>query len=87
MQLPRTPRAAPRRISLTPLIDIVFILLLLVQGGKMTSTMTFQTAPGTGIPMSWVYSILPISAVLMMLYLIKDTVRIVKAITGRGKEA
>lgn len=28
MQLPRTPRAAPRRISLTPLIDIVFILLL-----------------------------------------------------------
>ena len=39
--------------------------------------------------MSVVYSILPVSACLMMLYLFKDTVRIVKAIAaaGRNKEA
>ena len=60
-----------------------FTLLLLVQGAKMTSVMTFQTAPGLGISMSIVYSIIPISASLMMLYLFKDTVRIVKEISAR----
>ncbi|MGE4296898.1 MAG: TRAP transporter small permease [Desulfovibrionaceae bacterium] len=71
------------------LCSYVFILLLLVQGGKMTSIMTFQTAPGLGISMSWVYSVLPVSAALMMLYLFKDTVRIVKAFAAwpRKEEA
>ncbi len=58
----------------------VFILLLIVQGGKMTQTMTFQTAPALGISMSWVYCIIPISGFLMLLYLIKDTIKIAKAI-------
>lgn len=53
-----------------------FILLLLVQGAKMTSVMTFQTAPGLGISMSWVYAVIPLSACLMMLYLVRDTVEI-----------
>jgi len=56
----------------------VFILLLLVQGTKMMQVMTFQISPGLEIPMSWVYSVIPISAVLMLLYLVKDTVRIVR---------
>ncbi len=59
----------------------VFILMLIVQGGKMTSTMTFQTAPALGISMSWVYAIIPASGLLMLLYLIKDTIRIGKAVT------
>jgi len=58
------------------LCSYAFTLLLLVQGAKMTSVMTFQVAPGLGIPMSLVYSIIPISAFLMLLYLLKDTVRI-----------
>jgi len=53
-----------------------FILLLLIQGSKMTSVMTFQTAPGLGISMSWVYVVIPISACLMMLYLFRDTLEI-----------
>ncbi|UZP65816.1 TRAP transporter small permease [Desulfovibrio mangrovi] len=61
-----------------------FILLLLVQGSKMTSVMTFQTAPGLGISMSWVYAIIPVSACLMMLYLIRDTITIFKKIRGAG---
>ncbi|KAB1442819.1 TRAP transporter small permease [Pseudodesulfovibrio senegalensis] len=65
----------------------VFILLLLVQGAKMTSVMTFQTAPGLGISMSSVYAIIPASACLMMLYLFKDTVRIAKAIKNRNRPA
>ncbi len=55
-----------------------FILLLIIQGGKMTQTMSFQTAPALGISMSWVYSIIPISGFLMLLYLIKDSIKIGK---------
>ena len=60
----------------------VFILMLIVQGSKMTSTMTFQTAPALGISMSWVYCIIPISGFLMLLYLIKDTIKIGTAIVA-----
>ncbi len=67
------------------LCSYAFTLLLLIQGAKMTSVMTFQVAPGLGISMSVVYSIIPISASLMMLYLFKDTVRIVKEISARKK--
>jgi TRAP-type transport system small permease protein len=67
------------------LCSYAFTLLLLIQGAKMTSVMTFQMAPGLGISMSVVYSIIPISASLMMLYLFKDTVRIVKEISARKK--
>jgi TRAP-type C4-dicarboxylate transport system permease small subunit len=64
------------------LCSYAFTLLLLVQGAKMTSIMTFQVAPGLGISMSVVYSIIPISASLMLLYLLKDSVRILKHIKG-----
>jgi len=60
----------------------VFILLLLVQGAKMTQVMTFQISPGLEIPMSWVYSVIPLSAVLMLLYLARDTVQIVRDLSG-----
>lgn len=58
----------------------VFIFLLIVQGWKMTETMTFQTAPGLGISMSYVYFIMPLSGVLMLLYHMKDTVKIFKSL-------
>jgi TRAP-type C4-dicarboxylate transport system permease small subunit len=62
----------------------VFIILLLTQGWKMTSIMTFQRAPGLDIPMSWVYAVIPFSCVLMLLYLLKDTLRIVKNFSKRA---
>lgn len=62
----------------------VFIGLLLTQGWKMTSIMTFQRAPGLDIPMSWVYIIIPVSCVLMFLYLFRETLRIFRNISGRG---
>lgn len=63
----------------------LFILLLIVQGGKMTSTMTFQTAPGLGISMSWIYAVIPFSGFLMLLYLIKDSIRIFKALSAHWR--
>ena len=68
-------------IALDALINAcsyTFILLLIVQGGKMVETMTFQTAPGLGIAMSWVYMVIPLSGLLMILYLAKDTIRILR---------
>ena len=62
----------------------VFIGLLLTQGWKMTSIMTFQRAPGLDIPMSWVYVIITVSCVLMLLYLFRETLRIFRNISGRG---
>ena len=58
----------------------VFILLLIIQGWKMTETMTFQTSPGLNISMSYVYVIMPVSGVLMLMYHIKDTIKIFRAL-------
>ncbi len=63
------------------LCGYVFILLMIVQGWKMTEMMTFQEAPGLGIPMSWVYVIMPVSGCLMLLYHIKDSVKVIKSLT------
>lgn len=64
----------------------VFTLLLLIQGAKMTEVMTFQTSPGLEISMSYVYIVIPLSSALMLLYLIKDTVRIIKGFNNKTKE-
>ncbi|TLP47016.1 MULTISPECIES: TRAP transporter small permease [Cohaesibacter] len=64
----------------------VFILLLIVQGWKMTETMTFQTSPGLGLSMSYVYAIMPLSGILMLMYHVKDTVKIFKSL-GNSEQA
>jgi len=65
------------------LCGYAFIFILIIQGWKMTETMTFQTSPGLGISMSYVYAIMPISGILMLLYHIKDTVKILKSLAGK----
>jgi len=52
--------------------SVIFILILIVKGSGMTQAMMFQIAPGLGIPMGAVYSIIPVSGVLMLLYIIRD---------------
>jgi len=54
------------------LCSLAFILILIVQGSKMTKIMMFQTSPALGIRMGYVYSIIPVSGILMLLYFIKD---------------
>ena len=56
----------------------LFVLILLVQGAKMTEVMTFQESPGLRISMSYIYAVIPVSSILMMLYLFRDTLRIFK---------
>jgi len=56
----------------------IFVAILFFQGYKMTSIMTFQEAPGLEISMSYIYAVIPVSSVLMFLYLVRDTLRILK---------
>jgi len=80
--LPRLLKGTKPGFALNVFINLcgyVFILLLIVQGWKMTETMSFQEAPGLGIPMSWVYIVMPVSGVLMLLYHIKDSIKILRS--------
>lgn len=61
------------------LVSYVFVTLLMFQGAKMTRTMTFQLSPGMELPMSCVYAVIPVSCVLMLLYLVRDTLKVVKS--------
>ena len=56
----------------------LFVGILLTQGAKMVQVMTFQESPGLEISMSYIYAVIPVSATLMLLYLIRDTIRFVK---------
>ena len=70
------------------LCSLVFISILIVQGSKMSRVMMFQTSPALGIPMGYVYSIIPVTGILMLLYFVKDIISIIsraKALS-RGKE-
>jgi TRAP-type transport system small permease protein len=60
----------------------IFIGILFWQGLRMTRVMTFQMSPGMDIPMSYVYAVIPVSCVLMMLFVIRDSVKIIKGISG-----
>ncbi len=56
------------------LCGFAFVLLIGIQGWKMTTMMMFQTSPGLNIPMGVVYAVIPLSSCLMLMYLISDTV-------------
>jgi TRAP-type C4-dicarboxylate transport system permease small subunit len=60
------------------LCSFVFVILIGVQGLKMTTMMMFQTSPGLNIPMGLVYAVIPLSSVLMLMYLTRDTFAFVK---------
>ncbi len=66
------------------LCSYAFMLILLVNGYKMTTMMMFQTSPGLGVPMGIVYAVIPVSSVLMILYTLQDTVLFARRLLGRG---
>jgi TRAP-type C4-dicarboxylate transport system permease small subunit len=61
----------------------IFIGILFWQGLRMARVMTFQMSPGMNIPMSYVYAVIPLSCVLMLLYVIRDSVKLARVLTGR----
>ncbi len=86
--LPRLLKGTKPGFALNIFINLcgyVFILLLIVQGWKMTEVMTFQTSPGLGVPMSWIYIVMPVSGGLMLLYHIKDSLKIIRSIRAASE--
>jgi TRAP-type C4-dicarboxylate transport system permease small subunit len=71
------------------LCSFAFIFILITQGFKMSRTMMFQSAPALGIPVGIVYSIIPVSGFLMLLYMLKDAIALLaewKRIVSTEKE-
>ena len=56
----------------------LFVAILLTQGTKMVQIMTFQESAALDMSMSYIYAVIPVGATLMLLYLIRDTIRFVK---------
>jgi len=63
----------------------IFVVHMFTQGSKMTTMMMFQTSPALNIPMGVIYSVIPLSAVLLLLYMVRDTIAFLKA--SKKKEA
>jgi TRAP-type transport system small permease protein len=83
--LPLKFKGRPFGTFLEILINIssyIFIGILFWQGLRMTRIMTFQMSPGMDIPMSYIYAVIPVSCVLMMLFVVRDSVKIIKGIFG-----
>lgn len=57
------------------LLTISFVSLAMLRGGSvLMSKTTQQLSPALQLPMSTIYSILPISAVIILIYLVLNTV-------------
>jgi len=67
------------------LCGYVFAIHMLTQGSKMTTKMMFQTSPALDIPMGYVYAVIPASAVLLLLYMIRDTAAFLKSAKKGGE--
>ncbi|MFA6505868.1 MAG: TRAP transporter small permease [Treponemataceae bacterium] len=66
------------------LCGYIFVVHMFTQGSKMTSTMMFQTSPALEIPMGAVYAVIPLSALLLFLYMIRDTIVFLKSRKKEG---
>lgn len=52
------------------LIFIVFSVVVFVYGWQTTARVAAQTSPNMGIPMSWVYSAIPVGSFMSFYYLV-----------------
>lgn len=66
------------------LCGYVFVVHLFTQGSKMATMMMFQTSPALEIPMGVVYAVIPVSALLLFLYMVRDTVAFLKSQKKEG---
>ncbi|MDD9739183.1 TRAP transporter small permease [Marinovum sp. SP66] len=57
------------------LLIAVFALILIVKGAEFATRASFMKTPALQIPRSWVIYAFPIGGVLMLLYVIEDTLR------------
>lgn len=73
-------RGAPQKalMVINQLFVLAFVAVLTYSGIKLVQLGTRQTSPSLGLPMEWVYVVIPISGVLMIFFVLSETVRILK---------
>jgi TRAP-type C4-dicarboxylate transport system permease small subunit len=59
--------------------------VILGYGVQIVQVFHGQRAPALGIPMSWVYAAVPVSAVLIAGYVARDLIRIQRGVTPRAE--
>ncbi|AKS36130.1 TRAP transporter small permease [Mycolicibacterium goodii] len=65
----RVPPPARRIVEwLTPLLSLLFGVYLIYQGIQFAAATRFATLPGTGLPRSVLYVVLPVAGVMICLY-------------------
>ncbi len=65
-----SPRMRPRLEVGIDLVSLVFAAILLVQSVHIVSRTTVQRSPALLIPMSYVYLVVPLSAALMIVFIL-----------------
>jgi TRAP-type C4-dicarboxylate transport system permease small subunit len=65
----RFPRVLRRAVDwMVPLLTLLFGLYLIVQGAQFTADARFATLPGTGLPRSILYVVMPVAGFMICLY-------------------
>jgi len=80
------PRMRASAVLLANLCGLVCVYFFLVGGIALTYHEWRQLAPATEIPMGWVYLVIPLTSVLMAIWLIIQTIESVLQLAGRGRQ-
>ncbi|WP_171753632.1 TRAP transporter small permease subunit [Vibrio sp. MACH09] len=73
--------------ALINLISIVFISLAMIKGGVLLMGRTMmQYSPALQIPMAYVYLVLPLTGLLMVIYLTLSTIDVYKPVQSAREE-
>jgi TRAP-type C4-dicarboxylate transport system permease small subunit len=79
------PRLKAVCILLANLCALICVYFFLVGGIALTTNEWAQLAPAMQIPMGWVYVVIPISAVLMAIWIVIQTIESALTLRGEGR--
>lgn len=65
---------------------ISFLLIMVIQGAKMVERASFQTSPALEISMSWIYLAIPIGCFIMLLNVLDDFIKLLRAPSAELKK-
>ncbi len=79
------PRLQAYTVLLASLCGLVCVYFFLVGGIALTYHEWRQLAPATEIRMGWVYVVIPITSVLMAIWMVTQTIESVLKLRGEGR--
>jgi len=79
------PRLRAACVLLANLCALIFAYYFVVGGIALTTNEWGQLAPAMQIPMGWVYLVIPVSAVLMTIWILLQTIEAFGALLRRGQ--